>query len=142
MQGWLALGPPIVLHLSFGTKNKWTALLSIDYLFTERRKLFYSYLLKTVIKHKGKNTRGKNWLLCKGPHVFRLICIKICFHGKRVWHLLDSATHLSFWLQIAEIMSFLLMYRLFLYYLWFFQNIEKGWRKNIFNFRHFEKSRK
>ena len=29
----------------------------------------------------------------------------------------------------AEIKGFLLMYRLFLYYLWFFQNIEKGWRK-------------
>ena len=29
----------------------------------------------------------------------------------------------------AEIKSFLLMYRLFLFYLWFFQNIEKGWRK-------------
>ena len=42
----------------------------------------------------------------------------------------------------AEIKGFLLMYRLFRYYLWFFQNIEEGWRKNIFNFRHFEKSRK
>ena len=29
----------------------------------------------------------------------------------------------------AEIQGFLLMYRLFLYYLWFFQNIEKDWRK-------------
>ena len=29
----------------------------------------------------------------------------------------------------AEIKVFLLMYRLFLYYSWFFQNIEKGWRK-------------
>ena len=29
----------------------------------------------------------------------------------------------------AEIKGFLLMYRLFLYYLWFFQNIEKDWRK-------------
>ena len=29
----------------------------------------------------------------------------------------------------AEIKGFLLMYCLFLYYLWFFQNIEKGWRK-------------
>ena len=29
----------------------------------------------------------------------------------------------------AEIKGFLLMYRLFLYYLWFFQNIEKCWRK-------------
>ena len=29
----------------------------------------------------------------------------------------------------AEIKGFLLMYRLFLYFLWFFQNIEKGWRK-------------
>ena len=29
----------------------------------------------------------------------------------------------------AEIKGFLLMYRLFLYYVWFFQNIEKGWRK-------------
>ena len=29
----------------------------------------------------------------------------------------------------AKIMGFLLMYQLFLYYLWFFQNIEKGWRK-------------
>ena len=28
-----------------------------------------------------------------------------------------------------EIQGFLLMYRLFLYYQWFFQNIEKGWRK-------------
>jgi hypothetical protein len=42
----------------------------------------------------------------------------------------------------AEIKGFFLMYRLFRYYLWFFQNIEEGWRKNIFNFRHFEKSRK
>ena len=29
----------------------------------------------------------------------------------------------------AEIKGFLLMYRLFLYYWWFFQNIEKRWRK-------------
>ena len=29
----------------------------------------------------------------------------------------------------AEIKDFLLMYRLFLYYQWFFQNIEKDWRK-------------
>ena len=29
----------------------------------------------------------------------------------------------------AEILGFLLRYRLFLYYLWFFQNIEKDWRK-------------
>jgi len=29
----------------------------------------------------------------------------------------------------AEIMGCLLMYRLFLYWQWFFQNIEKGWRK-------------
>ena len=29
----------------------------------------------------------------------------------------------------AEIQGFLLMYRLFLYQQWFFQNIEKGWRK-------------
>ena len=36
----------------------------------------------------------------------------------------------------AEIKGFLLMYRLFLYYLWFFQNIEKGWRK-IFEKRLF-----
>ena len=32
----------------------------------------------------------------------------------------------------AEIKGFLLMYCLFLYYLWFIQNIEKGWRKYIF----------
>ena len=68
--------------------------------------------------------------------------LKYAFPCEKAWHLPDSATPLSFWFQIAEIMSFLLMYRLFLYYLWFFQNIEKGWRKNIFNFRHFEKSRK
>ena len=36
----------------------------------------------------------------------------------------------------AEIKGFLLMYCLFLYYLWFFQNIEKGWRK-IFEKRLF-----
>ena len=36
----------------------------------------------------------------------------------------------------AEIKGFLLMYCLFLYYLWFFQNIEKGWRK-IFEIRLF-----
>ena len=36
----------------------------------------------------------------------------------------------------AKIMGFLLMYQLFLYYLWFFQNIEKGWRK-IFEIRLF-----
>ena len=29
----------------------------------------------------------------------------------------------------VEIKGFQLMYCLFLYYLWFFQNIEKGWRK-------------
>ena len=29
----------------------------------------------------------------------------------------------------AEIKGFLLIYRLFLYQQWFFQNIEKGWRK-------------
>ena len=29
----------------------------------------------------------------------------------------------------AEIKGYLLMYRLFLYYQWFFQNIEKGWKK-------------
>ena len=29
----------------------------------------------------------------------------------------------------AEIKGFLLMYHLFLYYQWFSQNIEKGWRK-------------
>ena len=29
----------------------------------------------------------------------------------------------------AEIQGFLLMYGFFLYYQWFFQNIEKGWRK-------------
>ena len=36
----------------------------------------------------------------------------------------------------AEIMGFLLMYRLFLYYQWLSQNIEKGWRK-IFEKRLF-----
>ena len=36
----------------------------------------------------------------------------------------------------AEIKGFLLMYRLFLYYQWFSQNIEKGWRK-IFEKRLF-----
>ena len=36
----------------------------------------------------------------------------------------------------AEIKGFLLMYCLFLCYLWFFQNIEKGWRK-IFEKRLF-----
>ena len=42
----------------------------------------------------------------------------------------------------AEIKGFLLMYCLFLYYQWFFQNIEKGWRK-IFEkdyFRDFQKN--
>ena len=56
---------------------------------------------------------------------------KICFRAKRAWHPLDNATPLSFQLQIAEIMSFPLMYCLFLYFKWFFQNIEKGWRKNL-----------
>ena len=36
----------------------------------------------------------------------------------------------------AEIKGFLLMYHLFLYYQWFSQNIEKGWRK-IFEKRLF-----
>ena len=40
------------------------------------------------------------------------------------------------WQIKAEIKGFLLMYSLFLYYLWFFQNIEKGWRK-IFEKRLF-----
>ena len=31
----------------------------------------------------------------------------------------------------AEIKGFLLMCSLFLYYQWFFQNIEKGWRKSF-----------
>ena len=44
----------------------------------------------------------------------------------------------------AEIKGFPMMYHLFLYYLWFFQNIEKGWRK-IFEkdyFRNFLKMMK
>ena len=41
----------------------------------------------------------------------------------------------------AEIQGFLLMYGLFLYHQWFFQNIEKGWRKIFENdyFRDFLK---
>ena len=31
----------------------------------------------------------------------------------------------------AEIQGFLLMYCLFLYQQWFFQNVEKGWRKSF-----------
>ena len=44
----------------------------------------------------------------------------------------------------AEIKGFLLMYRLFLYYFWFFQNIEKGWRKFFETdyFRDFKKMMK
>ena len=44
----------------------------------------------------------------------------------------------------AEIKGFLLMYCLFLYYKWFFQNIEKGWRKFFETdyFRDFKKMMK
>ena len=41
-----------------------------------------------------------------------------------------------FCLQKADYQSFLLRYLLFLYQQWFFQNIEKGWRK-IFEIRLF-----
>jgi hypothetical protein len=42
----------------------------------------------------------------------------------------------------AYIKGFLLTYRLFLYYQWFFQNIEKGWRKIFekYYFRDFLKN--
>ena len=26
-------------------------------------------------RHRGRNTRDENWLLCKGPTLFRLICV-------------------------------------------------------------------
>ena len=44
----------------------------------------------------------------------------------------------------AEIKGFLLMYRLFLYQQWFFQNIEKDWRKIFekYYFRDFIKMMK
>ena len=45
------------------------------------------------------------------------------FPGERAWRPFLGC-------QIkAEIKGFLLMYRLFLYYQWFSQNIEKGWKK-------------
>ena len=50
------------------------------------------------------------------------------FCGKWAWHPPDHATPLSFYFQIAEISSFLLMNRLFLYKQGFCQNIEKGLR--------------
>ena len=50
------------------------------------------------------------------------------FCSKQAWHPPDLATPLSFWRLKAEIKSFLLMYRLFLYQQRFFQNIEKDLR--------------
>ena len=57
-----------------------------------------------------------------------LLFFSMSFCGKWAWHPPGHATPFSFWLQIAEIMSFLLMYCLFLNYHRFFQNIEKGLR--------------
>ena len=59
----------------------------------------------------------------------KTFALTYAFCAERAWRPPDSATPLSFWLQIAEIMSFLLMYHLFLYYQWLFQNLEKDWRK-------------
>ena len=58
------------------------------------------------------------------------------FCGKRAWRPPDTATPFSFWLQKAKFKSFLLMCLLFLCQQWFFQNIEKDWRK-IFEIRLF-----
>ena len=42
---------------------------------------FYIYMTqyhlkgKTKCEHRGRDTRAENWLLCKGPTVFRLRCV-------------------------------------------------------------------
>ena len=64
---------------------------------------------------------------------------KNAFCAKWAWHPHDTATPLCFQFQIAEIQSFLLMYCLFLYQQWFYQNIEKGLRF-FFKMKQFSQS--
>ena len=54
---------------------------------------------------------------------------KYAFYGKQAWCPPDNDTPISFWQLKAEVQSFFLRYCLFLQQLWFFQNIENGWRK-------------
>ena len=48
--------------------------------------------------------------------------LKYAFRSKWVWHCPNNSRH-----QKVYVQGFLMMYLLFLYYHWFFQNIEKGW---------------
>ena len=60
----------------------------------------------SIIKNKSKKKFFASWLSSvKFPFFFNVFC------GKWAWHPPDLATAMSFWLQIAEIPSFLLMYR-------------------------------
>ena len=54
---------------------------------------------------------------------------KYAFYGKQAWCPPDNDTPISFWQLKAEVQSFFLRYCLFLQQLWFFQNIENGFRK-------------
>ena len=75
-----------------------------------------------IIKNKLKKKILRPDLAPSNLLFFNVFC------GKWAWHPPDHATPLFFCLQIAEIISFLLMYRWFLYQQRFCQNIEKGLR--------------
>ena len=63
-----------------------------------------------ILKIKLKKIFFASWL-CSVKFAF----FSMSFYGKWAWCPPDHATPFSFWLQIAEIKSFLLMYCLFLY---------------------------
>ena len=77
-------------------------------------------VITSVPKIESKNFFFASWI---SSVKFAFFSMSFC--GKWAWPPPGHATPFSFWLQIAEIMSFLLMYCLFLYYQRFFQNIEK-----------------
>ena len=107
----------------------------------------YSYQVWQLVRMENKPFRNSKSMGMHLAHNIRILKIKLknfflrpdlapsnllfffnVFCGKQAWHPPDHATPLSFWLQIAKIPSFLLMYCLFLYQQRFCQNIEKGLR--------------
>ena len=71
---------------------------------------------------------GGRQALLPQDNFFYPICT-YAFRGWRAWGPPENVTPTFRVPNKAEIKGFLLRYRLFLYYQWFFQNIEKRWRK-------------
>ena len=104
--------------------------------------MLYNIEKKNSNAQSKEYQRGKLNALQRTASFSKESAVKYAFTARGRGTFLIVPRPQTFCFQKAQIKGFLLMYRLFLYYLWFFQNIGKGWRKNIFNFLHFQKSRK